>query len=313
MRQVGFLVVVGLVGCAHNVRQDAATGPDGKPKGAVPVVVQDGEGKAHGIVTYPGGDRVDWKLIQLPEGQKGKLDLALKYRTPRPGLHVAFDVFDQWNTPVTKAAKPVGKQMSATIDNAQGKYLVRIYAPKRGDAGAYDLVASFVPTDTGKPPAPIVVADPPKLPAVPEVEPECDPFDVKIKACQSVCPDFGAPVAWKACADKDKAEKERIAAEEAAKAAAEREKNKPKPMDKRILNANVINGETQIIIGIGTDAQPRLDTSWTAEVVNSKTGKPLANGQVEIIRVGKTQVLAKVKLPTDIVNQNLTVRLTPPP
>jgi hypothetical protein len=311
MRQVGFVFL--LLGCAHNVAQDKATGPDGKQKGALPIAIQEGEGKAHGIVTYPGGDRVDWKLIELPDGQQGKLDLQLKYRTPRPGLHVAFDVFDQWNTPVTKASKPMGRQMMATIPDAKGKYFVRIYAPKRGDAGSYDLVASFVPVDTQKgPTGPIEVADPPKLPAVPEVEPECDPFDPKIKACEKVCPEFGAPPGWKACADKDKAEQARIAAEEAAKAAAEKEKNKPKPMDKRVLSANVEGGETRIIIGVGTEAQPLLDTSWRAEVISSTTGKPITGGLATIIRVSKTQVLAKVKLPTDTVNQNPTVRLSPP-
>src|SRR3712207_4868278 len=111
MRQVGLLVA--LLGCAHNVPQDKATGPDGKQKGATPIALQEGEGKAHGIVTYPGGDRVDWKFIELPAGQKGKLDLELKYRTPRPGLQVAFDVFDQWNTPVSKAAR--GRMQSTTI------------------------------------------------------------------------------------------------------------------------------------------------------------------------------------------------------
>lgn len=312
MRQVGFLLVVGLWGCAHNVRQDAATGPDGKQKGALPIVVQDGEGKAHGIVTYPGGDRVDWKVLELPEGQKGKLDLQLKYRTPRPGLHVSFDVFDQWNTPVTKAAKPIGRQMMATIDNAEGKYFVRIYAPKRGDAGTYDLVASFAPLPTTAPTGPIAVADPPKLPAVPEPELPCDPFDRKNPTCIDVCPEGGLP-GWKACADKDKADKDKAAAEEAARLAAEREKNKPKPMDKRILSANVDAGETRIIIGIGTLAQPLLDTTWKAEIINTQTGKPLTGGQVTIIRVSQTQVLGKVKLPTDVVNQNLTVRLTPPP
>lgn len=310
MRQVGFLFL--LVGCAHNVPQDKATGPDGKIKGAVPVVVQDGEGKAHGIVTYPGGDRVDWKMVQLPEGQTGKLDLQLKYRTPRPGLHVSFDVFDQYNVPVTKAAKPIGRQMDAKIDNAQGKYFVRIYAPKRGDAGTYDFVASFTPADTGgKPAGPIDVADPPKLPAVPEVEAECIPFDPKVKACEKECPD-DAPAGWKGCAAKEKAEKDKLAAEEAAKAAAEREKNKPKPMDKRILSANIEGGETKIIIGVGTDAQPALDLTWKGEIISAATGKPLNNGTLTLIRVGKTQVFAKVKLPTDVVNQNLTVRLSPP-
>lgn len=312
MRQVGFLFVVGLLGCAHNVPQDKATGPDGKPKGAQPIAIQEGEGKAHGIVTYPGGDRVDWKLIELPAGQKGKLDLQLKYTTPRPGLHVAFDVFDQWNTPITKASKPVGRMAMATIDPAHGKYFIRIYAPKRGDAGTYDLTANFAATDTGGGPAPIAVADPPKLPAVPEVEQPCIPFDPKNKACEKECPD-DAPTTWKGCAAKIQAEKDKAAAEEAARLAAEREKNKPKPMDKRILTANIEGGETRIIIGVGTDTQPLLDANWKVEVLNTKTGKPLNNGQATIIRVSKTQVLAKVGLPTDIVNQNLTVRLTPPP
>lgn len=309
MRQVGFLLV--FVGCAHSVPQDKSTGPDGRQKGALPIALQEGEGKAHGIVTYPGGDRVDWKSIELPAGQKGKLDLELKYQTPRPGLQVTFDVFDQWNTPVSKASR--GRVQMTTIDDAAGKYWIRIYAPKRGDAGMYNLVARFDATDDGKPRAPIEVPDPPKLPAVPEVEPDCLEFDPKVKACQKVCPEFGAPPGWKACADKVKAEEQQKAAEEAAKAEAERQRNKPKPMDKRILTASVEGGETKIIIGIGTQAQPLLDTTWRAEIINTQTGKPLTGGTVTLVRVGTTQTVAKVKLPTDIVNQNLTVRLTPPP
>jgi hypothetical protein len=309
MRQVGFLVV--FLGCAHNVPQDKNTGPDGKQKGALPVALQEGEGKAHGVVTYPGGDRVDWKLIELPAGQKGKLDLEMKYQTPRPGLQVAFDVFDQWNTPVIQASRPQGRVRMATIDNATGKYFVRIYAPKRGDAGTYDLVATFVATDDGKPAPPIVVPDPPKLPAVPPVEPDCLEFDPKIKACQVVCPEFGAPPGWKACADKDKAEKEAAAKEEAARVAAEIEKNKPKPAAARIIDVKLEGDDSKITIAYGTKAQPKLDNTWRVELINTKTGKPM-QGIVTIIRIGETQILAKVKLPTDTVNQNLTVRLSPP-
>lgn len=311
MRQVGFLFA--LAGCAHNVAQDKATGPDGRQQGALPVAMQEGEGKAHGVVTYPGGDRVDWKLIELPAGQKGTLDLQLEYQTPRPGLQVAFDVFDQWNTPVSKASRPKGRIRMTTIDNAEGKYWIRIYAPKRGDAGSYALLASFQPTDDGKPKGPIVVPDPPKLPAVPEVEPDCLEFDPKIKACQKVCPELGAPPGWKACADKVKAEEQQKAAEEAAKAEAERQKNKPKPMDKRIISAVVEGGETKVVIAIGTQTQPLLDTTWRAELLSTATGKPLQGGAVTLVRIGATQTVAKVKLTTDIVNQNLTVRLTPPP
>ncbi|HEX7842305.1 MAG TPA: hypothetical protein VF469_32760, partial [Kofleriaceae bacterium] len=92
--QVGLVCLA--LSCAHNVAQDAATGADGKEKGAKPITLENGEGKAGGIVTYPGGDRVDWKLIELPDKQHGKLDIQLAWTPPRPGLQLAFDVFDEW-------------------------------------------------------------------------------------------------------------------------------------------------------------------------------------------------------------------------
>jgi hypothetical protein len=39
----------------------------------------------------------------------------------------------------------------------------------------------------------------------------------------------------------------------------------------------------------------------------------MIGGTVTIVRIGKTQTLAKVKLRVDTLNQNPTVRLTPPP
>src|SRR5438067_1450029 len=91
--------------CAHNVPQDLATGNDGKIHGATPLRLDNGQAIAKGIVTYPGGDRVDWKLIELPDGKRGTLDLKMTWKTPRPGLEVAFDVFDQWNTQVVTSSK----------------------------------------------------------------------------------------------------------------------------------------------------------------------------------------------------------------
>ena len=55
---VGLAAVLAL-SCARNVAQDAATGPDGKIKGARNITLENGEGKAQGIVTYPGGDRIE--------------------------------------------------------------------------------------------------------------------------------------------------------------------------------------------------------------------------------------------------------------
>ena len=104
MMRTSWLGLLWVAACANNVPQDRATGPDGKAKGAVPIALEEGEGRVRGIVTYPGGDRVDWKLIELPDGKRGKLDLQMSWTTPRPGLSVAFDVFDQWNVPVVEAS-----------------------------------------------------------------------------------------------------------------------------------------------------------------------------------------------------------------
>src|SRR5262245_15288434 len=109
--------------CAYNVAQDGHTGPDGKQKGAKPVQLENGEAKANGVVTYPGGDRVDWKVIELPEKKRGVLDIKLQWSAPRPGLQLAFDVFDQWNAQVFESKKSNRKKSrsrvrTASLDNA---------------------------------------------------------------------------------------------------------------------------------------------------------------------------------------------------
>ena len=83
-------ILVAAAGCARNVGQHAHTGKDGRYTGAVKVPI-DGTAAAatSGIVTYPGGDRVDWKLIELPAGARGSLDIELEWKTPRPGLDLA--------------------------------------------------------------------------------------------------------------------------------------------------------------------------------------------------------------------------------
>ena len=307
MRHIGLALV--LVGCAHNVPQDKATGPDGRQKGAIPIALENNEGKAKGIVTYPGGDRVDWKSIQIPDGEHGTLDLSLSWKTPRPGLRVAFDVFDQWNTPlVSKAAlHKQGHTQMTTLVVKQGTYFVRIYAPKRSDAGQYKLEANFTPDPP--PDGGPAIPDPPKLPAVPVPEQDCAIFDPKVPACQPVCPDFGAPPGWKACVDRDKKTAEEAARDAAYKECLERVKKAPKPVDKRILGVNLVADDAQITLGIGTDV---LDATWSAQVVSSDTNKPMPGGTVRIIRVGKTQTLASVKLTTDTLNRNPMVRFSPP-
>jgi hypothetical protein len=317
-------VFVSLVGvgafaaCAHNVAQDKATGEDGKLKGAKPLVLENGEGRARDIVTYPGGDRVDWKRIELPRGQRGRLDLQLRWRTPRPGLQVAFDVFDEWNAPIaaTKSTQRKGGRIrGVTIDDAGGKYFVRVYAPKRGDAGQYTLIASFT-TNPGEEIADIrkvPIADPPRLPGVPIADPACDVFDPRIDACRKVCPDDGAPPGWKACEERDKLK----AAEDAAKAAdlARKEclKNAPKPVLAQVKHVEIAGNVVRIKVGVGTTKEPALDTSWTGEVMAGTSNRTLLGGAVRLLGVDKQLTRAEVRIATDQLAQNPWIRLTPPP
>ena len=167
------LALIAALSCAHNVAQDSASGEDGKIKGAKAIVLDQGEGKAKGIVTYPGGDRVDWKSVELPADKRGDLSINLKWVAPRPGLQLAFDVFDQWNTPVAQSKK-LGKKSrarmrDATLNDAHGTYFIRVYAVGRGDAGTYKLTVDFkevngpMTLDLTK----VDVPDPPRLAALP--------------------------------------------------------------------------------------------------------------------------------------------------
>ncbi len=313
MRLTGLLV---LVGCAHNVPQDRSTGIDGKVKGAAPIVFENGEARVKGIVTYPGGDRVDWKVIELPEKSRGKLDLQLTWKTPRPGLQVAFDVFDQYSHPIkaTNAAHRRGRSRSATINDAVGKYFVRIYAPKRGDAGAYTLTANFIGETTPEGDEAIrkaPIPDPPKLAAVPEVEGECDVFDPADKACKKTC-HADAPAGWKACKDRDDRAIRDAANEATALARAECLKNQPKAFKARIIHVEVTGETVTVKLDTGTDEQP-LTTGWTAKVLTSGADTPIANGSVRLLNVGKQQTKGSSGLTVDQINGNPWVRLTPPP
>lgn len=136
--------------CPKNVPQDSKSGEDAKPKGAKPLTLENNEGTARGIVTYPGGDRVDWKVIELPKDQTGALKLTLKWTPPRPGLDLSLNVLNEWNREVG-SAKPNKRRNSRktrkviTVEGAKGKYFIAVYASERGDAGKYTLAAEFAP------------------------------------------------------------------------------------------------------------------------------------------------------------------------
>lgn len=150
------LLVVLCAACANNVPADRSTGVDGKPKGAKEVVLEDGVGKQRDIVTYPGGDRVDWKVVELPADARGDLALDLSWKGPRPGLDLAFEVWSEWGdflgkveprkwNAKKKSARNASGHKQLELAGVKGKVFVSVFASNRGDAGRYRLSATFKP------------------------------------------------------------------------------------------------------------------------------------------------------------------------
>lgn len=339
------------LGCPHNVPQDLATGNDGKVKGARPITMENGEGKAKGVVTYPGGDRVDWKAIELPPNVRGQINVRLQWQPPRPGLQLAFDVFDEYNQLVgqskrTSRKRSTSRLREATIDNARGKYFIRVYAAGRGDAGTYKLTVDFkenngpIALDLSK----VEIPDPPKLAAVPEIEIGCDEFtfDLKIPACKNVCPTSNAPAGWLACKGKcpdppdvnnsacwnkmpcPTPPDRRVIACPKSKWPKCMNINNPDsqnpncddatapPVTARVIKTEVQGSDTIITIAAGLDQG--VTTAWKGHVLRGDGDAPMDGGEVIVIRVvGKRETLGKVHLTTDQISANPRVKLTPPP
>jgi len=335
-----------LVGaCPKSVPQDSHSGEDAKPKGAKAITLENNEATARGIVTYPGGDRVDWKVIELPKDATGQLKLKLKWTPPRPGLDLSMDVLNEWNREVG-SAKPNKRKRSrktnkaVTVDNAKGKYFIAVYASERGDAGKYTLTAEFIPNavDTFDWLA-VPISDPPKLPAVPEPLKPCDPkaYDAKNPACAGVCPEPADPknpacagicptppdenipacleimpcppipdVKFKKCTKKNWPPCD----------PAKFDKTNPNCLDYRppdvIAEITDVQpgatGGSTITVGAGSAAG--VDKGWTG-VVLDKNNKPVAGGSFTIISVTKMASVAKVKLELEQV-QGAKVKLSAP-
>jgi hypothetical protein len=335
--------------CAHNVAQDAATGADGKTKGAKNITLDNNEGKSNGIVTYPGGDRVDWKVVQLPEKESGSLDLELKWTPPRPGLQLNFDVFDEWYQPIVQSKKmgkgKKGRVRTATVEKGpmNTKYFIRVYAVSRGDAGKYKLTLEYHPGGGGPDWTKIDVPDPPRLAAVPvEVEP-CDDtnFDPKKPECKMFCPAAAPPPGWPACKGKcpDPPDPQNQAcwdkvcptpATTDSKACLKDPKryfppcpppglpdpaNPNCPKTREALTARVQNIQVQgneVLVTIPRGSDQGVTTDWKGTLLRSGSNDPLPGGDITIVRVAAKQTLGKVQLTPDQVNANQNCKLIPP-
>lgn len=342
------MLALAVAGCARNVKQDAKTGEDGKSDGAVELTMANNEVIAKGIVTYPGGDRVDWRVFELPKDQVGTMTVKVVWTPPRPGLDLQVAVLNQWNHVVqeTKALPKRSKKRKKeiTVENAKGKYFLQIYAPKRGDAGKYTITVTFAtaaPVDSFdwlKEP----IADPPKLAAVPPPPVDCTPtqFDKKNPACASVCP-MPADPAWPACAGvcptppdpaipsclesmpcpnpPDRKFKKCTAADfPPCKAAMPPEEKKKNPNCDRYCPPDVIAELTNKVpegdnttVTINAGKADGVDKGWTGELLND-SDQPIRNSRFTVTVVTNQAAVAKVKVPTSSIPEGARVRLRAP-
>jgi hypothetical protein len=310
--------------CAHNVPQHKASGPDAKITGAKAIELDNNAATETGIVTYPGGDRVDWKLIELPAGKRGRLDLQMSWKTPRPGLQLSFDVFDEFNTPVVLKAKATKRSRDASIEAARGKYFVRVYAKRRGDAGQYKLAVEFHEQTVVAPPGVLEmeIPEPPKLADVPAVV--CPRFDVNDESCKIVCHPT-APANWPGCGANTgpggtappKCPVHDAADPTCAKVcrsdsppdwpACKKPVPPPKPFSAQVKKVNVVGGLSEIIIASGSSQGMTLAAKV---VIIDGNGREVPGGTVKLTKINKESSVGTVSLITGVVTANPNVRVT---
>jgi hypothetical protein len=302
------------VGCIRNVSGKAHSGKDHRYKGAKKLKMQDGTVRAKGIVTYPGGDRVDWVRFDVPEGKEGRLKIRLRWRPPRPGLDLAFRVYDQYFHRVARA-KPTPKKRERTkrakVRKAEaGTYYIQIYAPTRMDAGKYRLRVTFKErkkikvADAGE--LLDQIPDPPKLPAVPEppkeepkppggVGPGGQPPGGVGPGGQ---PPGGMPPGGQPPGGQPPG------GQPPAKAA--------EPVLAKVTNYQGTGGG-YVIITVNKGKNAGVERGWGGKILKgrSKTADALEGGEFKVIKVTSRECIGKVRLSVDRIKRNRYVLLTP--
>lgn len=306
MRAKSLLIAVSIgslvpLACKATIKQDANSGKDYRSKGAKKIKIEDNEGRSkRDVVTYPGGDRVDWKEFEIAKDQPpGELTIRVKHTPPRPGLDVAFDVYDEYFDRVGRAKPKGGKRSKkVVVDNARpGKYYVMVYAPERGDAGKYRVRVRFKPgkvKEEEPEPGPEVYPDPPKLAAVPEPEPEAEkiPCPNDPTKFQPDCPGPKVP-----CPD------------DPTKFEPDCPVKVVKPIPCRIVNYKIsASGGVVVICDKGT--KHGVDKGWKGQLVD-RSGNAVGGGVFTVTRVTSNQATGKVRLSVDQVKANSRAILTP--
>jgi hypothetical protein len=329
----GLGLAIAFGACSPMVAQDAKSGADAKAKGAQKIRIgDDGEGVAKGTVTYPGGDRVDWKVFDVPK--TGDVEITLKWEPPKDGEDLSFNVLDDTFhvvrrvAPTPDSGKTTKKaELSGLIP---GKYYVQIYASNRGDAGDYEVRVHWAesrgPVVSNADPLP----NPPRLPQVPgavaaggaAAPDKSKPKGSKENPCQvgEAC-NPGAMYVNPACPTADPMPigtpcPPPPALNPACPDAGPLAPGTPCPQTKKaakIIERQQAGQEVQITLDKGSNQG--IQKGFTGVVFKGKVGTtPLANGTFVIFKVTENESYAKLKkVMLGDLTDNVRVELTSPP
>jgi hypothetical protein len=312
------------MGCMRHVQQDRATGTNGRIEGAKAMrLAAPTTWEARGIVTYPGGDRVDWHTVTVPP-VRGTVAIELRITTPRPGLRVGFDVFDDNRMPLGRARHGNRRIRRVELERVRGPLFIRVFAVNRGDAGRYSLRVAYTPLPAATDWTTYAFDDPPKLPEVPEPEPVCtaEDFDPKRRECQKICPPnpppywpgcTGPPPNW--CPDPPDP-RIRACRDKLPRCDVPDPRNGSCPQPPSEATGRIVKAEVQgdsVIITIAVGQSAGVGKHWRGSLVRDRDGtRPLPGGDVTIIRVDKQLTVAKVKATIDQVHTTPWVHLKAP-
>ncbi len=303
-------------GCHRQVGQFDNAGPDQRPEGAELIELEDGEGSDTDIVTYPGGDRVDWKKVELPEDFAGILQARLFVKPPREGLDVAFEIYDGSFERVAEADPPAGS--GATLKQAAvkpayaGTYYFHIYAPERTDAGEYHLAVRIEEADVSDlededdEPVAGAIPDPPTLPAIP------DEGDAVAQAESgngngngggsgngSGGSDGGDPSSSGLGDDAEDEEED------------EEEEDELEPLRARVVTYQMSSGGN-LEITVNRGSSHGVERGWQAKIMAGSSERPINDGEFTITRVTRGEAAGEVAISIDQLSSNRQIMLYPP-
>jgi len=135
---VNILVFTSLL-CGCKVRPDEKSGGDEERHKAKPLKVGESQSDS---VDYKGGDRTDWKVIELEDAGILTIEVAMD----NPKANVSVFLFDRYGKQIAKVVHTKDDQnplIRLIADVSAGRYFIRIQAVHESDKTGYSISAKL--------------------------------------------------------------------------------------------------------------------------------------------------------------------------